>query len=293
VLLPGEPDISAAPGWRLAAAICATRGQTQAQGELSMTRHSTLRIRRAAVGAVILAAVGAAGFGLQRAAAQGAPPDYAALMAAPDRSEADRTADKRRDPVPFLAFAGLRPGMKVLDMGAGAGYSTELDARAVAPTGIAYGQNTPDFGERGKAAFAARLATPAMKNGVSLSRPFDDPVPVEVNGLDVITFLFFYHDTTYMTVDRAQMNRKLLAALKPGGVLVVADHSAKSGADITVGKTLHRIDESVLRREVEAAGFKVIAEGNFWRHPDDTRDFTTQLPTSPVDEFVLRFQKPM
>src|ERR1700726_4384608 len=74
------------------------------------------------------------------ASAQSAP-DYAALLAAPDRSDADRQADKGRDPLPFLAFAGVRPGMKVLDMGAGGGYSTELMARAVAPGGIVYGQN--------------------------------------------------------------------------------------------------------------------------------------------------------
>jgi predicted methyltransferase len=258
-----------------------------------MTRLSALCFRHAAVGAVILAAVGAAGFGLPRAAAQGAAPDYAALMAAPDRSAADREADKRRDPVPFLAFAGLRPGMKVLDMGAGAGYSTELDARAVGPTGVVYGQNPADLGDRAKAALTARLATPAMKNGVSLLRPFDDPTPADVHDLDAVTFLFFYHDTTYMEVDRAQMDRKLFAALKPGGVLVIADHSAKAGAEIGVGKSLHRIDEAVVRREVEAAGFKLIASGDFWRQPGDPRDFTTRTPTGPVDAFVLKFQKPM
>src|ERR1700694_5923830 len=65
-------------------------------------------------------------------------PDYAALLAAPDRSDADRQADKRRDPAPFLAFAGVRPGMKVLDMGAGGGYSTALIARGVAPAGVGF-----------------------------------------------------------------------------------------------------------------------------------------------------------
>jgi predicted methyltransferase len=255
-----------------------------------MTRLSAACFHRPTLGVVMIAAIC---LGVTGAAAQGGAPDYAVLMAAPDRSDADRQADKRRDPVPFLAFAGLRPGMKVLDMGAGAGYSTELDARAVGPTGTVYGQNPPDFSERGKAAFAARLATPAMKNSVSLLRPFDDPAPADVPDLDVITFLFFYHDTTYMEVDRAAMDRKLFAALKPGGVLVIADHAAKAGADITVGKTLHRIDENTLRREVEAAGFKVIAEGDFWHHTEDARDFTTQRPTGPVDEFVLKFQKPM
>src|SRR5262249_50652840 len=110
--------------------------------------------------------------------------------------------------------------------------------------------------------------------------------------LDMITYLFFYHDTTYLNVDRAQMNRKLFAALRPGGVLVIADHSAKPGSDISVGKTIHRIDEGVLRREIEAAGFKLVAEGNFWRSPEDPRDSSTQPPTGPVDNFVLKFRKP-
>jgi predicted methyltransferase len=95
-----------------------------------------------------------------------------------------------------------------------------------------------------------------------------------------------------LDVDRAQMNRKLFAALKPGGVLVIADHSAKANSDVSVGRTLHRIDESLLRREVEAAGFKLIGEGNFWRSPEDTRDFSTQRPAGPVDNFVLKFRKP-
>jgi predicted methyltransferase len=220
-------------------------------------------------------------------------PDYAALLAAPDRSDADRQADKRRDPAPFLAFAGVRPGMKVLDMGAGGGYSTELIARAVAPGGIVYGQNPADLGEKPKAAFDARLKTPAMQDAVADVRPFDDPVPPDVHDFDLVTFLFYYHDTTYMNVDRAAMDRKLLAALKPGGFLVIADHSALPGQGTSVGKTLHRIEESMLRQEVKAAGFRVVAEGNFWRSPDDTHDFPSYRPTTPVDNFVLKFQKPM
>lgn len=220
-------------------------------------------------------------------------PDYAALLAAPDRSDADRQADKRRDPAPFLAFAGLRPGMKVLDMGAGGGYSTELIARAVAPGGIVYGQNPADLGEKPKATFDARLKTPAMKDVVADIRPFDDPVPPDVHDLDLITFLFYYHDTTYMNVDRAAMDRKLFTALKPGGFLVIADHSALPGQGTSVGKTLHRIEESTLRQEVEAAGFRVVAKGNFWRSPDDTHDFPSYRPSTPVDNFVLKFQKPM
>jgi predicted methyltransferase len=227
---------------------------------------------------------------LAGALAQGTP-DYAALIAAPDRSAADRATDARRDPLKVLAFIGARPGMKVLDMGAGGGYSTELMARAVGSNGVVYGQNAPEF-ERAKTALEGRSKTPAGKPIVGLSRPFDDPLPADVRDLDLITFLFFYHDTTYMAVDRAKMNAKLFSALKPGGILVIADHSAGAGAGASVGRSLHRIEESLLRSEVEAAGFKLVGEGDFWRHPEDTHDFTTQPPTKPADEFVLKFQKP-
>jgi predicted methyltransferase len=222
-----------------------------------------------------------------------ATPDYKALLAAPDRTAADRQTDKRRDPLPFLEFARPLPGMKVLDMGAGAGYSTELMARAVAPNGMVYGQNPPDVGDKLKSAFEARLKTAAMKDAAPDYRPFDDPVPPGVQNLDMITFLFYYHDTTYMKVDRAAMDRNMFAGLKPGGYLVVADHSALPGQGTSVGHTLHRIEEATLQHEVEAAGFKMIAEGNFWRNPADTHDFPSYKRDMPVDNFVLKFQKPM
>jgi predicted methyltransferase len=248
---------------------------------------------RCAAAALAASVTLAACLGATRALAQGAP-DYAAIIAAPDRTDADRQTDNRRDPLKLLVFSGVRPGMKVLDMGAGGGYSSELMARAVAPGGTVYAQNPADLGERAKARFEARLQTPAAKNIVRVTQPFDDPLPADVGGLDVITFLFFYHDTTYMNVDRAAMNRKLYAALKPGGFLIIADHSARAGDGTSVGKTFHRIEEAALRREVEAAGFKFVGEGNFWRHPEDTRDFSVQPPgAKAVDEFALKFQKPM
>src|SRR5258708_6067549 len=150
--------------------------------------------RGAVIAAAMVFAVGINCLGARYAYPQGAP-DYATLMAAPDRSDADRAADKRRDPVPFLAFAGLMAGMKVLDMGAGAGYSTELVARAIGPTGTVYGQNPPDNFERARNAFAARAATPAMKNSLAVVRPYDDPLPADLRGLDMITYLFFYITT--------------------------------------------------------------------------------------------------
>jgi predicted methyltransferase len=246
---------------------------------------TALVIRRTTIGAAIVAS-------LLAVPAPSLAQDYAAVIAAADRSEADRQTDKRRDPVKLLAFTGVKAGMTVLDMGAGGGYSTELMARAVGAGGKVYGQDSTDGSPRAKERFEARMKTPAMTNVVALVRPFDDPVPAGAGPFDLITFLFYYHDTTYMTVDRAAMNGKLFAALKPGGMLVITDHSAKPGDGISVGKTLHRIEESVLRHEVEAAGFRLVAEGDFLRHPEDPRDKPIFRSEVPVDEFVLKFQKP-
>jgi predicted methyltransferase len=219
-------------------------------------------------------------------------PDYAAIVAAPDRSDADRKTDQRRDPVKLLAFTGVRPGMKVLEMGAGGGYSAELLARAVAPGGIVYAHDQPPVMERARAAFAQRAQGPAMKNVVPVLRDFADPLPPGVGELDVVTFFFAYHDTVHMGVDRARMNRRLYEALKPGGVLVVADHSARAGDGAGVTKSLHRIEESVVRNEMQAAGFRLVATADFLRHPEDQRDVIVFRSPVPVDEFVLKFQKP-
>jgi predicted methyltransferase len=229
----------------------------------------------------------AAGLG---ALAQGVP-DFAAIVAAPDRSEADRKTDKRRDPARLLAFTEVRTGMTVLDMGAGEGYSTELMARSVGPTGKVYGQNSGNFA-RAIGLLEERSKTPTGLNITVIVRPFDDPLPADVHDIDLVTYFFFYHDTTYLTVDRAAMNKKLFAALKSGGLLIVADHSARAGEGITAARTNHRIEESVVRREVEAAGFRLVEEGNFLRQRSDPRDINVNRPTGPIDEFVLKFQKP-
>jgi predicted methyltransferase len=241
---------------------------------------------RAAFGGFALAAFLAACSSMQ------STPDYAAIIAAPDRTDADKKNDDRREPVKLLAFTGVRPGWKVLDMAAGAGYSTEIMARGAAPGGTVYGQNPADLPARAKDGFTARMQHPAMKSVVPETRPFDDPMPADVKDLDLVTFFFGYHDTTYLPVDRAKMDRALFSALKPGGYLVIADYAAAPGAGTSVGKTFHRIEESTLKSEVEAAGFKLVDEGNFLRNPADTHDFVIFNPKIPIDIFVVKFQKP-
>ena len=139
------------------------------------------------------------------------------------RPRPDRCRPPGRPAPPAGQDAGLcrRPDR---DEGSGyggrAGYSTELLARTVGPTGTVYAQDSAAVIERFvKDKFDIRAQKPAMKNVVHVVRNFDDPIPPDVSNLDLITFFFAYHDITYMEVDRAAMNKKMFAALKPGGFL--------------------------------------------------------------------------
>jgi predicted methyltransferase len=104
--------------------------------------------------------------------------------------------------------------------------------------------------------------------------------------------MFNYHDFGHLGVDRAQVNRAVFLALKPGGRYVIADHSGRPGTGISESGTLHRVEEALVVREVEAAGFRLDAQGEFLRNPADPRDRNTPEPPMPKDEFVLRFVKP-
>ena len=257
------------------------------------------------------------------------PEQIKAIVAAPDRTAADRTNDQRRHPEDILAFLALKPGLTALDLSAGGGYTSELLARALGPTGKVYGQSRPrpaspppaPTNPEGNANPSAKPATappppaaPPRPSPVALAdrdsrmkaanvaaapivavvQPFEDPVPAELadGKLDLVTLMFNYHDLGFLNVDRAAMNKAVFKALKPGGTYVIADHSGRPGTGISESGTLHRIEEAFLRKEVEAAGFKLAGEGNFLRNPNDPRDKNTPDPPQPKDEFFLKFVKP-
>jgi predicted methyltransferase len=129
---------------------------------------------------------------------------------------------------------------------------------------------------------------------VPVSQPFENPVPSAVADarLDLVTLMFNYHDMGHLGVDRAALNRAVFRSLKPGGFYVIADHAGRPGTGISESGTLHRIEEAFLRSEVEAAGFRLAAQGDFLRNPNDPRDRNTPIPAQPKDEFVLKFVKP-
>lgn len=212
---------------------------------------------------------------------------YRQSVASPIRTDADRDADAKRKPFEFLQFTNVRPGMRVLDIAAGGGYTTQLLALAVGSNGAVWAQNAKLQPELEK-----RLSSHPQANIIPVNRPYQDPVPDAASQLDLITIVMNYHDIAYMPVDRAKMDRRLFHALKSGGHLVVLDHSAKAGSGVSAAKTLHRIDEKVVLDEFRQAGFQLEQSGDFLRNPSDPRDqafFDMKIPT---DKFVLRFIKP-
>jgi predicted methyltransferase len=232
------------------------------------------------------------------AASAAVSPAIRAILAAPDRSDADRALDAGRRPAELLAFYGIAPGMKVAELGAGGGYTAELLARAVGASGVVYGQNNKFIVEKfAQKPWSERLAKPIMKNVVRVDREFDDPLPAEAHDLDAVFMVLFYHDTVWMETDRAKMNSAVFKALKPGGVFAIIDHSGRAGTGTTETKTLHRIDEAAVKKELEAAGFKLAGDAAFLRNASDTRDWNDS-PMAAADKrgtsdrFVLRFVKP-
>ncbi len=210
-----------------------------------------------------------------------------AVMASPVRTDQDRRLDASRHPAEFLPFTQVKPGMQVLDVATGGGYTTQLLALAVGPTGKVWAQ-----AQQPGATVTKRLADQPQANIVLVARSFEDPIPENTPKLDLITIVLNYHDISYLPIDRAKMNQRLFAALKPGGHLVIVDHSARAGTGTADGKTLHRIDEAVVLAEEKQAGFVLEAEGTFLRNPADARTESSSEPKVPTDKFALRFVKP-
>ena len=227
-----------------------------------------------------------------------APPSAAAIVSQPDRHPKDVARDAQRKPVDTLTFFGTTPGMRVADIGAGGGYTADLVARTVGPTGQVFAQNVEAWGgPEMDAIWNARLAQPANKPVVRVTRPWEDPLPPEARNLDAVYSVMVYHDAIAEKADPVRMNQAVFAALKSGGRYVIIDNSAVAGSGPDIPNSLHRVDEGLVRRQVEAAGFRLDSSADFLRNASDKRDWAVDPPPAgpqahTQDRFALRFVKP-
>ena len=225
------------------------------------------------------------------------PKEITAAVNSPDRPATDRKLDESRHPAEILAFFGIKPGMKVADIWAGGGYTTELLARTVGPTGKVYSQNGPfpPAFKKGEEAWKARLKEPGMDNVVEVQRPFDHPddiLPVPAESLDAVIVNMNYHDMVGRGYDTGRINAAIYKALKPGGVYGVIDNSAAPGSGARDANTLHRIDEAFETNQIKQAGFKLVATSDVLRNPKDDRTWFVMKHRGEQDRFVLKFVKP-
>jgi predicted methyltransferase len=228
------------------------------------------------------------------------PANIRTAVDAPSRPAQDRALDAGRRPDQMLAFFGIKSGMKVGELFAGGGYTTQLLSAAVGPDGTVYAQNPVFPPERKQIgdAFQARLKNPQLKNVAAISKSYDadDLLGAPDGSLDAVVTNMNYHDLVLFKADREKINGAVFKALKPGGEYCVVDHSARAGSGANDVK-LHRIDEDFVISEVEKAGFKLAAASSALRHPEDDRTWVTNPKGAGArrgtsDRFMLKFVKP-
>lgn len=253
----------------------------------------THRLAAAAVGLLTLSfAMGAAAQVTEPVAAVADAGDYASVVADARRLPEEVARDALRHPAEMLAFIGLEPGQAIADIRPEEGYFTRLFAPAVGETGKVYAFVPNQTAERENAfgdTLAATYPNTQRITGALETMSFDRPLDVVFMGQE-------YHDFVIprFGVDVAKMNAAVFAALKPGGLYVILDHQAAPGAGTDVVGTLHRIEASALRAQVEAAGFVFDGETNVVANPDDDHSLSVFDPAirGKSDQFVYRFRKP-
>lgn len=222
------------------------------------------------------------------AAKQAAP--FAAQVASAERPDADKARDADRKPGEVMAFAGIKPGLSVVEIAPGGGYYTRLISLALGPKGALYprgGKVGPGIEEWAK----------THPNTLPLAY-LAGQTPLAPQPVDLVWTTLNYHDfKNNKTADGRNLadviNAEAYKALKPGGVYLINDHAAAPGSPADVTSTLHRIEEATVIREVEAAGFKLEGKSKLLAHPGD--DHTQKVFETGVrgktDQFLLKFRK--
>jgi predicted methyltransferase len=227
----------------------------------------------------------------------------AVTMAVADASRpaTDTARDADRKPAQTLVFIGIKPGDKVADYVAEMGYFTRLFSSVVGSKGHVYAVEPTEavrYDPKDAATVVAELQGYAVAHpNVTITTAAALEAIKFPEKLDVFWISQIYHDLhdKWMgPADTAAFNKAVYASLKPGGVYVILDHSAAPGAAAEVTETLHRIESSTVRREVEAAGFKFDSESSILANPADPRTAKVFDKTirGHTDQFILKFRKP-
>jgi predicted methyltransferase len=245
----------------------------------------------------LVAACVAASLGAAAAGAATTIPPYLAAAVADKGRDADRDADARRHPGEVIAFAGVKPGDKVVDLIPGSGYFTKVFSKAVGAKGHVYMIWPNEYAKEAqpdpvKNADLAKTGYPNTSVILQPGAAFSTPEPV-----DLVFTVQNYHDypDKFMgKIDPMVFNRAVFKALKPGGTFLVVDHVAEAGSGMRDTDTLHRIDPALVKKQVTDAGFVFEGESDVLRNPaDDHKKLVFDKSIrGHTDQFIYKFKKP-
>ena len=223
-----------------------------------------------------------------------APANIKRAVESPSRPAEQRAADANRKPAETLMLAEIGEGERVVELASFGHYWTNMLVEAVGPSGQVHMVDMPWTDRFGGA--GARAFDTAHENATYTQAHYNQmQLPTNV---DAVLMVQFYHDlkreNASESVDTADMNRKIFAALKPGGIYLVIDHNAEAGSGWRDASTLHRIDPAAIKSEVTAAGFELAQESNLLANRADDRKQSMRAEglRGRTDQAVLVFRKP-
>lgn len=222
---------------------------------------------------------------------------YDAVLLHPGRPASDLERDPTDDPAAMLRLAGIEPGMRVADIVGGSGYYSELVSYLVGPTGKVLLINNKESAEW-SSGLEARLANKRLPNVESLTVDLNH-MNLPRHSLDAVLLVKIYHDLYWVDpkewprIDVGSVLDQVANALKPGGVVLVIDHSAKAGTGTADATRLHRIDEAYALQDFQSHGFKLVGRSDLLKRPDDAREQISykEPMLGKTDRFVLLFRK--
>lgn len=225
---------------------------------------------------------------------------YDDAVAHAGRSAEDQKRDRTDHPAELLRIAGIKPGMTVADVLAADGYYSELLSYIVGPQGHVLLLNNDGYDKFVNNAWRERIDKHHLTN---VEHRTIDMAAMNLGEktLDAAILVKVYHDLYWVDpkngwpkIDVGPVLDQIARALKPGGVVLLVDHSAKAGTGSSAAQDLHRIDEAFARKDFEAHGFEFVSASDVLRMPDDKRDqITYKGPmVGKTDRFVLLFRKP-
>lgn len=232
---------------------------------------------------------------MEKARPQATEALIASAVADAARPKEDSALDMDRKPTDIMAFAGFKPGDVVADIGASGGYYTRIVSKIVGGEGHVYAFNSTEvvnmFLEDGNPADVLAVEYENVSSAVGpLNTPlFEKP-------LDGAMIVKFYHDTHWekLATNTATMNKTIFAQLKPGGTYLIIDHAAEDGSGLRDVGTLHRIDGALVKQDVIAVGFELVAVSDILANPLDDRSKSVFDPSvrGKTNRFVYKFKKP-